>query len=125
MVIFIMKIITGHYTIKQIFKDHWSKYLEKHLETPNYIKKEVRKMLSCRDYKKMDILNINAQIIQKNIKLFLILVKADFAMFAGLVKQINGLMRLLLIFQILNIYILFLLCLIIFGIFFVSNLIEL
>jgi len=78
-----MEIITGHYTIKQIFKDHWSKYLEKHLETPNYTKEEVRKMLGCRDYKKMDILNINAQIIQKNIKLFLILVKADFAMFVA------------------------------------------
>ncbi len=55
-----MEIITGKYTIKQIFKDknlktnktHWDEYLEKHSNTPDYIKDEVRKMMNCRDPKK-------------------------------------------------------------------------
>ncbi len=47
-----MEIITGKYTIKQILKDHWSEYLEKHSETPDYIKNEVRKVLNCRNPEK-------------------------------------------------------------------------
>ncbi len=47
-----MEIITGHYTIKQIFKDHWLEYLERHPKTPDYIRNETRKVLSCRDSEK-------------------------------------------------------------------------
>lgn len=47
-----METITGKYTIKQIFKDHWEKYLEKHPETLDYVKDEVRKILGCRDPEK-------------------------------------------------------------------------
>lgn len=47
-----MEIITGKYTIKQIFKDHWEEYLEKHPDVPDYIKNEIRKILGCRDPEK-------------------------------------------------------------------------
>jgi hypothetical protein len=47
-----MEIITGKYTIKEIFKNHWDEYLEKHPETPGYIRDEVRKVLNCRDPEK-------------------------------------------------------------------------
>lgn len=47
-----MEIITGKYTIKEIFKNHWDEYLEKHPEVPDYIKKEVRKVLNCRNPEK-------------------------------------------------------------------------
>lgn len=47
-----MEIFTGRYTIKQIFKDGWDRYLLKHPETPEYVKNEIRKMLNCRDSEK-------------------------------------------------------------------------
>lgn len=47
-----MEIITGKYTIKEIFKDHWGEYLEKHPRTPAYIRNEVEKMLNCRNPEK-------------------------------------------------------------------------
>lgn len=49
-----MEIISGHYTIKQIFKDHWDKFLSKHEEgIPDYVKENVNKMLLCRDPEKL------------------------------------------------------------------------
>lgn len=45
-------ITTKKYTNKQIFKDHWLEYLEKHPDVPDYIVKEVEKILYCRDSKK-------------------------------------------------------------------------
>lgn len=47
-----MEIITGKYTIKEIFKDHWDEYLEKHPEAPDYIRDEIRKVLECRNSEK-------------------------------------------------------------------------
>lgn len=40
------------YTIKQIFKDHWTEYLAKHPEVPEYVRNEVKKVLNCRDPEK-------------------------------------------------------------------------
>ena len=49
-----MEIITGHYTIKQIFKDHWSGFLEKYQKgIPDYVIENVEKILSCRDPQRM------------------------------------------------------------------------
>ncbi len=47
----IMESITGKYTIKQIFKEHWDDYLKKYPLVPEYIRNEVRKVLGCRDPK--------------------------------------------------------------------------
>ncbi len=47
-----MEIFTGKYTIKQIFKEHWEEYLERYPDIPDYIRKEVRKVLHCRDPEK-------------------------------------------------------------------------
>lgn len=47
-----MEIITGKYTIKEILKDHWSEYLIKHPEVPDYVKEELRKVLACRNLEK-------------------------------------------------------------------------
>ena len=47
-------ISTNKYTIKQIFKDHWSGFLDKHSNNiPNYVVKEVNRMLNCRNPAKM------------------------------------------------------------------------
>jgi len=51
-----VEIFTGKYTIKQIIKEHWANYLIKHPDVPDYIKKEVDKMLICRDPEKIGYL---------------------------------------------------------------------
>lgn len=49
-----MEIITGKYTIKQIFKDHWPNFLEKHHKgIPDYVIENVQKILHCRNPQKM------------------------------------------------------------------------
>jgi len=46
----VMEIITGRYTIKQIFKDHWPDFLKKYRKgIPNYVIENVEKVLNCRD----------------------------------------------------------------------------
>ncbi len=42
------------YTIKQIFKDNWDRFYDKHLNNiPEYVVKEVEKMLNCRNPDKL------------------------------------------------------------------------
>lgn len=49
-----MEIITGKYTIRQIFKDHWSDFLKKHQKSiPDYAIWNVERMLLCRDSEKL------------------------------------------------------------------------
>lgn len=47
-----MEQITGTYTIKQIFQDHWKRFLIDHPETRGYVVENVEKMLACRDSKR-------------------------------------------------------------------------
>lgn len=45
-----METISGHYTIKQIFKDHWDDFVKNHgAGIPGYVTKNVEKMLECRE----------------------------------------------------------------------------
>ncbi|MEO0228208.1 MAG: transposase [candidate division WOR-3 bacterium] len=44
---------TNPITIKQIFKDHWPDYLTKNPNTPDYVIKQVEKMLACRNPQKL------------------------------------------------------------------------
>ena len=46
------ELITGKYTIKQIFKDHWASYLLNHKPSEHIIK-TVNKMLNCREPSKI------------------------------------------------------------------------
>lgn len=46
------EIISGKYTIKQIFKDHWNDFLSRHQPSQHVIT-AVNKMLSCRDPEKL------------------------------------------------------------------------
>lgn len=46
------ELISGKYTIKQIFKDHWDSYLTKH-KPSDYVITTVNKMLACRDTEKL------------------------------------------------------------------------
>lgn len=49
-----METITGKYTIKQIFKDHWHDFLKKHRDSiPEYAIWNVEKMFACRDSEKL------------------------------------------------------------------------
>jgi hypothetical protein len=49
-----MEIITGKYTIKQIFKDHWPDFLRKHRKgIPDYVIENVEKILNCRDSQRL------------------------------------------------------------------------
>ena len=49
-----MEIITGKYTLKQIFKDHWSDFLKKYQKNiPDYVVWNIEKMLACRDSEKL------------------------------------------------------------------------
>lgn len=49
-----MEIITGKYTIKQIFKEHWSEFLKKyHKGIPDYVIENVEKILNCRNPQKL------------------------------------------------------------------------
>ena len=47
-----MERISGKYTIKQIFQDHWNNYLIRHTDVSNHVKENVSKMMNCRDPKK-------------------------------------------------------------------------
>lgn len=52
-----MEIITGHYTIKQIFKEHWSEFLKKHQKgIPDYVIENVEKILNCRNPERLGYL---------------------------------------------------------------------
>lgn len=48
-----MEKISGKYTIKQIFQEHWLVYLAKHPEVPDYVRENVSKMLNCRNPEKI------------------------------------------------------------------------
>lgn len=49
-----MEFISGKFTIKQIFKDHWNNVLSLHkTEIPDFVITTVNKMLSCRDPEKL------------------------------------------------------------------------
>lgn len=48
-----MEKITGKYTIKQIFQDHWPEYVKNHPDVPLYVRETVEKMLSCRNPEKL------------------------------------------------------------------------
>lgn len=45
----LLDIISGRYSIKTIFQNHWQGYLLLNPNTPDYVKEMVEKMLSCRD----------------------------------------------------------------------------
>lgn len=69
------------FSIKQIFQEHWDDYFSSHQHpVPDYVVSTLNKILNCRNPQKLGYHKMRTLIIQRNLLLFLILVKVDSVM---------------------------------------------